>query len=886
MPAGGIFATPKGHAIHSMDCDGLPGEHIRQGLRMMVRMKSKWRRYANLVAPGVVAFLLAGLSIVDMFLPRPYDGVILESDTPGSPVVRLVVPHSGAAEAGIRSRDVIVGIDRTVLEGTSHAQEILNQHEIGDRVTYLIRSGGRLGPAGHMVEVVVELGRRRIGDTSYLYAVLLGFAFFAVGLFVLVRQPRLPVSRVFFNLCALFLLFLVCRLRPASYSWVDSLVLTTGTIALLLLPTVFLHFFMIFPRPIWEWRRDILADSVGWIAHISRQLLPLYAIPPLVYGLTVFWSRKTGGELRLISGAPMTNWWVMVGFMALGLGALGISAAKLPDSRERRGAGIVFLGAVFGVVPFIVLAVGFPSFFHTERFLFYGVIPLILVPLTFAYAIVRFQLLNIRVILRKSLFYTVTTALVTAVYALAIAFANQLFRGTAVAESVLFPVFFALAIVLLFEPIRQRLQGPVDRFFFAERHRLQEAMVEMGEAMTDEVELGPVVGQLVERLPELLGLEFAALYLVQDTSLQRVAGPEMLPERLPHLPVLHRHLKRHGSLLRLEGLAPLRLLSDPVDRMVEGLGDAGVELVGLLATTRRTVGVILLSGTSGQTILEKEEEDLLRSLFHQASLVLETSLLLEDRTRQAELERELKIASTIQASLLPKDLVAIEGWERSAICLPAQEVGGDFFTELPCPTEGGGALAYGDVSGKSISGALMMMASHEILNAIALGNPEPVDLLCLANKRLYGLKDRRGELRGGRFVAVGYLGFPAKSGTLHYALAGQPPPMVVRPSGRVEELPMPKHRVPLGALSFGGHDVLTAELELGALVVAYSDGVIDAQDPAGEIFGEHRLSAILSETNGASSDEVIQRITGALERFTEGTTPYDDVTLVVARRTG
>ncbi len=854
-------------------------------MRMMVWMKSKWRRYAGLVAPGVIAFLLAGLSVADMFLPRPYDGVILESDTPGSPVVRHVVPNSGAAEAGIRPGDVIVGIDRTVLEGTTHAQEILNGHEIGERVSYLIRSGGRFGPAGHMVEVTVELGRRRIGDTSYLYAVLLGFVFFAVGVFVLVRQPRLPASRVFFNLCALFLLFLVCRLRPASYSWVDSLVLTTGTIALLLLPTVFLHFFMIFPRPIWEWRRDFLADTVGWIAHYSRQLLPLYAIPPLVYGVTVFWARRQGGELPLISGAPMTNWWVMVGFMALGLGALGISAAKLPESRERRGAGIVFIGALFGVVPFIVLAVGFPSFLHTERFLFYGVVPLILVPLTFAYAIIRFQLLNIRVILRKSVFYTVTTALVTAVYALAIAFANHLFRGTAVADSAYFPVFFALAIVLLFEPIRQRLQGPVDQFFFAERHRLQGAMVEMGEAMTDEVELGPVVGQLVERLPELLGLQFAALYLVQDTSLERVAGPGALPERLPRLPVLHRHLKRHGSLLRLEGLAPLRLLSEPVDRMTEGLATAGVEMVGLLATRRRTVGLILLSGTSGQTILEQEEEDLLRSMFHQASLVLETSLLLEDRTRQAELERELKIASNIQASLLPKDLSVVEGWERAAVCLPAQEVGGDFFTELPCPEAGGGALAFGDVSGKSISGALMMMASHEVLNAIALGNPDPEDLLCLANKRLYGLKDRSGELKGGRFVALGYLGFPPNSGTLRYALAGQPPPMIVRPSGQVDELPLPAHRVPLGALSFGGHDVLTAEMEPGALIVAYSDGVTEAQDPAGEVFGEHRLKAILSESNGSCADDVLQEIVAALKRFTEGTTPYDDVTLVVARRT-
>ena len=276
----------------------------------------------------------------------------------------------------------------------------------------------------------------------------------------------------------------------------------------------------------------------------------------------------------------MTNWWVMVGYMVLGLGALGLSARYLPDASQRRGAGLVFLGTLFGVVPFIVLAVAFPSFLHTERFLFYGVVPLILVPITFAYAIIRFGLLDIRVILRKSLLYTVTTAMVTAVYALGIASFNLLFRGTALADSPYFPVIFALAIVLLFEPLRQRLQGPVDRFFFAERLRLQRAMVEMGEAFTREVEIGPVVAQLVERLPELLGLRFSALYLISDGRLVRQAGPESLPDELPIIGILHDQLKRQGSLVRLEDLAPLRLLSPEVEKLSLDSGFGGRRVGG------------------------------------------------------------------------------------------------------------------------------------------------------------------------------------------------------------------------------------------------------------------------------------------------------------------
>jgi serine phosphatase RsbU (regulator of sigma subunit) len=841
-------------------------------------MQRSQRRLTVTLAPGILAFLIAALSVADMFLPHPYDGVILEADVPGARVVRAVVPGSGADRAGIRPADVIVGIDRTfLLDSQTHAQELLNRHKIGDSVSYLVRSGGRI------FEVEVELGRRRIGDTTYLYAALLGFLFFGVGAFVVLRQPRLPAARVFFTMCSLFMLFLVCRLRPASYSWVDSFVLTTGTMALLFLPAAFLHFFLIYPRPIWEWRRDPIADTLGWVSRVSAKMLPIYLLPPIVYLGTVLWARRTGESLALISGAPMTNWWVMVGYMLLGLGALGLSARHLPDKSQRRGAGLVFLGTLFGVVPFIVLSVAFPSFLDTERFLFYGVVPLILVPITFAYAIIRFGLLDIRVILRKSLLYTVTTAMVTAVYALGIASFNLLFRGTQIAASPYFPVIFALAIVLLFEPLRQRLQGPVDRFFFAERLRLQRAMVEMGEAFTREVEIGPVVAQLVERLPELLGLRFSALYLVSGRSLIRQAGPEDLPDELSIIGILHDQLKRQGSLVRLDELAPLRLLSPEVDQLSGELAAEGVELAGLLATTRRSVGVILLSGKAGQTAFEKEELQLLRGLLNQASIALETSILLDERARQAELERELKIAASIQSSLLPGQLAAADGWSLAAVCRPAEEVGGDFYAELPGRIDGEHVVVYGDVSGKSISGALMMMAAHEVLKSVALAHPEPEKLLELANERLYALRSGRNQRnqQGGSFVALGYLGFRPGQGSLSYTLAGQPPPMVRRNSGTVDCLEMPEHRLPLGAMRVGGHRMLEVDLDADDLVVAYSDGVVEAQSPEGDFFGEDRLAQLIAEAP-AKPQEAVNYLLEEIEAFTGGHTPYDDVTLLAA----
>jgi serine phosphatase RsbU (regulator of sigma subunit) len=840
---------------------------------MGVMIGTRWRQTLVLLVPGILAFLLAGLSIADMFLPKPYDGVVLEADAPGRLVVRQVVAGSGADTAGIRPGDVIVGIDRDVLDSPANAAEILNRHSIGDRVPYLVRSRGQLR------EVPVQMGRRRIGGTMYLVACLLGFSFFFVGLFVLIRQPRLPATRVFFMMCVLFLLFLVCRLRPASYSWVDSFVLTTGTLALLFLPATFLHFFMIFPRPIWEWRRDPLALTAGTFARKGLLLPLLYLLPAAVYIGAVTRAHMQNTELALISGAPAANWWVMVVYMLFGLGALAISSRWLPDQRQRRGAGLVFLGTVFGVVPFLVLSVAFPSFLNTERYLFYGVIPLVLVPLTFAYAIIRFQLLDIRVILRKSLMYTITTALVTAAYALGIASFNWLFRGTQLAAAPYFPLVFALAIVLLFEPLRHRLQEPVNKFFFRERSRLQLAMEEMGEAFTAQVDLTLVVRELVSRLPELLGLRFAALYLQRSSDLERVAGPSALPERLPEMPLLNDFLARRGGLVRVEQLAPLEMLSPEVESLSRRLGESGVEVIGTLTSPRRFLGLVLLSGTAGQITLEWEDLRLVRGLFQQASIALETGTLLEERTRQAELERELKIAAQIQASLLPRQLEVATGWRVAAACRPAREVGGDFYTQLPGLHGGARALVYGDVSGKSIPGALLMMAAHEVLHALAIAHSDPAELFDLANQRLHTLRHSSNVLSRGSFVALGYLACAPEGGSLRYSVAGQPPPLKRYADGRVEELAMPRHRIPLGAFPQGGYRVLETPMEKGDVVLAYSDGVLESMSPSGEFFGVERLIRVLEACSDVP-DEIVPRVLEAVSSFAEGGAAYDDITVL------
>ena len=380
---------------------------------------------------------------------------------------------------------------------------------------------------------------------------------------------------------------------------------------------------------------------------------------------------------------------------------------------------------------------------------------------------------------------------------------------------------------------------------------------------------------LVEELPRILGLRFAALYLLRSDDFERVAGPANLPLRLPLIQGFYRQVQSYTSLTRLEDLTSLRLSTPAVRQLVDTLSEEGVEVLGDLASSRRRIGLVLLSGRSGSGMpLEEEELRLLRGLLHQAAIAIETSQLLEERARQAELERELEIAAEIQRYLIPERVEIGEDWRVAAACRPARHVGGDFYAEIAGPEPGSRALVYGDVAGKSVPGALLMMAAKEALHSLALGESDPEELLAAANRRIYQLASRS-------FVALGYL-CPNGNG-LRYSLAGQPAPILRHRDGSASSLALPPHRLPLGAMTRGRHTVLEVPIADGEILLAFSDGVIEAHSPKGELFGDDRLLAAVAAAP-AQPQALVDSVLAALDRFTAGADAYDDVTLLAIAR--
>ena len=220
------------------------------------------------------------------------------------------------------------------------------------------------------------------------------------------------------------------------------------------------------------------------------------------------------------------------------------------------------------------------------------------------------------------------------------------------------------------------------------------------------------------------------------------------------------------------------------------LVEEGFRLLVPLVYRERLMGVLALKEKLSGERFDREDEAFLSTLANQAALAIETALLHDEMTRQAEFRRDLEIARDIQSSLLPRTLPQIEGFSFLGGSLPAKVVGGDFYDFIPFEDERLGVV-IGDVSGKSVPASLLMVASKEIVYSRALTTRDPGLLFQESNRRIYSIKRRM-------FVSLGYFLLDPDAMSLRYAIGGQPLPILVRSGeGGRGCSSAPAHRLPL-----------------------------------------------------------------------------------------
>ncbi len=240
------------------------------------------------------------------------------------------------------------------------------------------------------------------------------------------------------------------------------------------------------------------------------------------------------------------------------------------------------------------------------------------------------------------------------------------------------------------------------------------------------------------------------------------------------------------------------------------------------------------------------------------------------------IEQELRVARSIQQALLPQGLPQLEGWKISHHYQPATEVGGDFydFFELEVGRLG---LVEGDATGKGMPAALVASATCSMLRAVAqaLGSSSPGEVLSRVNETLLA------RIPPNMFVTCFYAILDPKSGRLRYANAGHDMPYLRRRGGECEELRA--RGMPLGLMPGMGYEEKETILEAGEAALFYSDGLVEAHDPKGEMFGFPRLRALVAERGEERSlgDFLLEELYSFVG---EGWEQEDDITLLTLER--
>jgi len=252
---------------------------------------------------------------------------------------------------------------------------------------------------------------------------------------------------------------------------------------------------------------------------------------------------------------------------------------------------------------------------------------------------------------------------------------------------------------------------------------------------------------------------------------------------------------------------------------------------------------------------------------------------LEQEERERErIEQELLVARRIQQASLPKGVPELEGWEIAPHYQPAREVGGDFydFFELE---DGRVGVVVGDATGKGVPAALVVTATYSMLRAVAqvLGSFSPREVLAQVNETLLA------RIPLNMFVTCFYAILEPKSGSLKYANAGHDLPYLWHGGGDVEELRA--RGMPLGLMSGMSYEEKEITLQRGESVLFYSDGLVEAHDPKGEMFGFPRLRALVAEHGAEEERSLGDLLMKELYSFVgESWEQEDDITLLTLRR--
>jgi two-component system, NtrC family, sensor kinase len=456
------------------------------------------------VSLGAVVLALATLAAVIFawlnFVQReefesPDDGVAWMDGAQGARAWKLA-PNSPAARAGVRPEDLLVAINGVPVNTQVQVTKRLWRAGLWTQVRYkLLRNGQEF-------ETPLVTAPAEKPASIENYARVVGLLYLFIGLFIFIRRWNAPRAVHFFVFC-LVSFILYSFHYSGKLDAFDYEVYWAKIAALMLAPALLLHFALVFPE-----------RTVGTTRSLSK-LAAVYATPLALLLFHVSTALNKFGFVPWLGSRVLLDKieWSYLGiyFVAAAI-VFYKSFREAPSGVLRQQVKWLTGGTLAGSLPFALLyIVPFVIDAAPRTWMKFSALSLVLIPLCFGYAVIRYRLMDVDIIFKRGLAYTAATAGVAAVYFALVALIADIFHAQTTG-----PVGGMIAIVIaafLFQPFREWIQARLDRFFYRDRLDYRRTLIEFGRTLTNEVRFDPMLGSVMDRVSQTLLVDRLAIFM-------------------------------------------------------------------------------------------------------------------------------------------------------------------------------------------------------------------------------------------------------------------------------------------------------------------------------------------------------------------------------------
>jgi signal transduction histidine kinase len=429
----------------------------------------------------------------------PEDGVIW-ADRQGAVEALYVKPNSPGITAGVHAGDHLLDIDGVRIERATDVARVLVRIGAWSKAKY------RLQSRGVEVQSTLLVAEQAL-DRAVIYQYLVGSSYLLIGLFVYFRRGSAHKARHFYILCLASFISL-CFHYTGQFNPFDKVMYFGNLLAGLLAPTLFLHFCLTFPEP------------RPWLRGRLRATL-LY-VPCALLFLTFL--AFSSGTLQISVPLIELRWmldrvWMTVWTLPYFIGAIALNSEyrRTEDTIVRQQLKWLRNGAFCGILPFAAFYV-LPYVMGAvpNPYMKMSVLSVVMIPLTLAYAIVRYRLMDVDIIFRRGYAYTLATlCIVAAFYALIFTLGSMVKQNFKDMGNTV-PMTVMLVSAFLFDPIRNWIQERLDKHFYRDRYDYRRTLVEFARELSSETDLDTMISSVGERLLQTLGIKHLIVFLAGE----------------------------------------------------------------------------------------------------------------------------------------------------------------------------------------------------------------------------------------------------------------------------------------------------------------------------------------------------------------------------------